>query len=87
MKTLCPYCQQDVVWRVALKSDSSIKFRMCFECDSIWTDKEIISDASGSRFDIYMSALNRRPDWMDIVRLTKCESVAPLHPEAGDEVG
>lgn len=78
MTILCPYCQEDGVWRVALRSDSSIKFRMCFECDSVWTDEQELSDKAGSRFDLHMQKLNRPVDWKDIEKLGVCESTSPV---------
>jgi transposase-like protein len=66
---LCPYCQQDAIWRVSLISQSELRFLMCFECDSVWTEDQIISDQSGTNFRDYMLACNMLPDWSDIKKI------------------
>ena len=74
---LCPFFEQDQVWRVRLKSQPQHCFAMCFECDSVWADGPAISDAAGTTFDQYVRALGRKPDWMDLERLEQVTEDAP----------
>jgi Zn-finger nucleic acid-binding protein len=67
---LCPFCQQDAVWLVRLKSSPEHQFKMCFECDSVWTDNQVVSDQAGTTFDKYMQAMGRTPNWKDIEKIT-----------------
>ena len=71
---LCPFCEQDFVWRVRLKSDPLIHFSMCFECDSVWLEDQAISDQGGTTFDKHMYSFGRVPDWEDIERIDKLGS-------------
>lgn len=82
MNILCPYCNEGAVWRVFLESDITTKFRMCFECDSVWTDYQSVSEEAGSRFDLYMKALDRNPNWNDIVKVIECASCNPILPSS-----
>lgn len=69
--TICPFCEQDVVRRVRLKSDQRVHFSMCFECDSVWLEGQAISDQAGTTFDKHMRSFSRVPDWEDIERIDK----------------
>ena len=42
---------------------------MCFECDSVWLDNQLVSDQAGTTFDKLMKSLGRIPDWKDIEKL------------------
>jgi len=66
---LCPYCQQDAIWRVRLKVKPELCFSLCFECDSVWLLDQPISDQVGTTFEKYMQALGRTADWKDIEKL------------------
>ena len=68
---ICPFCEQDFVWRVRLKSNQRIHFSMCFECDSVWGDGQTISDQAGTTFDKHMRAFGIEPDWEDIERIDR----------------
>lgn len=70
---LCPFCQQDAVWRVRLKSSPDHRFSMCFECDSVWLEKQPVTDEAGTTFDKYMRELGRVPDWNDVEKLETIE--------------
>jgi Zn-finger nucleic acid-binding protein len=66
---ICPYCQQDAVWRVNLISKPEHIFFMCFECDSVWLDNQIISDKTGTNFRDFMQLCELVPDWNDIKKI------------------
>lgn len=70
---LCPFCQQDVVWRVRLKTMPEHCFLMCFECDSVWLENQLVSDQAGTTFDKYMQSIGCAPDWKDIEKLEMVE--------------
>lgn len=70
---ICPYCGQDVVWRVRLISAPHYRFAMCFECDSVWKDNEAISEDSGTNFEQYMNEIAHPTDWTDIEKLSQIE--------------
>lgn len=59
---ICPYCQEDRVWRVALADEVEEGFphAFCYECDTFWENGDIINDTSGSNLDLYMKARGRR---------------------------
>lgn len=63
---ICPFCHQDAVWHVRLKSEPKHSFLMCFECDSVWLEGQTVSDQAGTTFDRYMESLGRNADWSDI---------------------
>ncbi|SDT36249.1 hypothetical protein SAMN05216598_5260 [Pseudomonas asplenii] len=66
---LCPFCLQDVVWRVQLKTMPEYHFLMCFECDSVWLEDQPVSDLAGTVFEKYMQSLGLAPGWKDIEKL------------------
>lgn len=66
---LCPYCQQDVVWRVRLKTSQEWQFSMCFECDSLWLDDQPVLNQVGTTFDKYAESLGLVPDWGRLEKL------------------
>jgi len=70
---LCPFCEQDAVWLVRLKSSPEHRFTMCFECDSVWLEDQVVSDQAGTTFDKYTRELGREPDWKDIEKLQMIE--------------
>jgi hypothetical protein len=67
---ICPYCGQDTVWEARLRSAPQPKFRMCFECDSVWRPGEAISDKEGTNFEEYMRELGRIADWHDVEKIS-----------------
>jgi hypothetical protein len=69
MIQICPYCQEDAVWLVKLKSTPEHRFAMCFECDSVWMPDQAITNQDGTRFDVLMIKLGRNPDWSDLERI------------------
>lgn len=73
MTALCPFCEQDMVWEVKLDSVPSRRFKMCFECDSVWTADQSVSDQYGSRFDTLMKMWGLRPDWNAVERIKMVE--------------
>jgi hypothetical protein len=73
---LCPYCEQDAVWKVELVSDPACQFSMCFECDSVWRPDQPVSELQGSTFSTYMELLDRTPDWSNIRKLEMVEKGA-----------
>lgn len=70
---ICPYCEQDVVWRVRLASAPHYRFAMCFECDSVWLDNEVISDETGTNFEKYMNDIGHPINWEEVEKLAKIE--------------
>ena len=70
---LCPFCHQDDVWYARLKSSPNLRFKICFECDSVWSENQTVSDREGSTFEKYMRGLDRVPDWKDIEKLQMVE--------------
>ena len=68
---ICPFCHQDVVWRVRLHSNPATLFMMCFECDSVWENGQPVSDQFGTTFDKYMCVLGKIPDWKDLEKIEK----------------
>ena len=48
-KIICPYCEQDYVWQVDCGEFISPEKRqkICFECQTVWNDKEDVSDKTG----------------------------------------
>jgi hypothetical protein len=63
---LCPFCEQDVVWLVRLRSAPHVEFKMCFECDSVWKPGQEITNQGGTTFEAHMKDLGLIPDWADI---------------------
>jgi RNA polymerase subunit RPABC4/transcription elongation factor Spt4 len=51
---LCPYCEQDDLWRVSIPGIDD-NAAICKECDTIWTHDEKIEDGSGINFRKFMS--------------------------------
>ena len=76
MIQICPYCQEDAVWSVRLKSAPEHRFSKCFECDSVWMQDKEITDQAGTRFDVLMANLGRTPDWSDLERIEQMETRA-----------
>jgi hypothetical protein len=70
---LCPFCEQDAVWRVRLKSCPVQSFAMCFECDSVWRDEQPISDQAGTTFDDHIRSLGMAADWEDLEKIGMVE--------------
>lgn len=70
---ICPFCHQDAVWRVQLKTASVHRFLMCFECDSVWLEGQTVSDQAGTTFDKHMQSLGRMPDWKDLEKVEMIE--------------
>jgi transcription elongation factor Elf1 len=70
---ICPYCEQDSVWKVILKTNQKFAFKMCFECDSVWRTNDLISDSTGSNFEALMNETNQPIDWTNIDRLGLAE--------------
>lgn len=66
---ICPFCHQDVVWLVRLRSALQHRFLMCFECDAVWQEDQEISDVAGTNFDHYMLGLGQAPVWDDVERV------------------
>lgn len=66
---LCPYCQQDAVWLVRLKTVPEHRFFMCFECDAVWLEDQPVSDKAGTTFDKHMQSLGLMVNWNDIEKL------------------
>lgn len=58
---ICPFCQEDRVWRVALADGTGEGFphAFCFECDTFWENGDLIDDKSGRTFKLYMQERGR----------------------------
>ena len=70
---MCPYCQQDAVWKVKMRSTPTIVFTMCYECDAVWLDGAPITNKAGMTFDKYLKSLGRIPNWQDIQKVQVIE--------------
>lgn len=70
---ICPYCEQDAVWMVKLVSLADCEFSMCFECDSVWTTNEPISDETGTNFENYVTSLGQPVDWRNVEKIAMVE--------------
>ena len=70
---ICPYCEQDAVWIIRLKSTPNTTFKMCFECDTLWDKDQLVSDESGTTFDKYMENKGAKPDWSVIEKIEMAE--------------
>ncbi len=46
---------------------------MCFECDSVWRDKQPISDQVGTTFDDYTRSVGIAADWKDLEKIEMVE--------------
>ncbi len=59
MMKICPYCEQDDLWRCDIRevADNVV---ICAECDTGWTPKEGIVYGTGKNFDDFMEAMGRR---------------------------
>lgn len=73
MTIRCPFCDEDMVWEVKLDSEPPRRFKMCFECDSVWTSDQSVSDQCGSRFDTLMKTWGLPPDWNAVERIKMVE--------------
>lgn len=58
---ICPFCQEDRVWRIALSDEHGEDFphAFCFECDTFWENGDIIDDKTGRTFKLYMQDRGR----------------------------
>ena len=76
---ICPYCEQDRVWRVAISETKLGVFphSFCYECDTFWEDGEIINDQTGVTFKYYLQERGRKLDYKILRR----------GPPAGSENG
>ncbi len=70
---LCPYCLQDALWRVRLKSSHEPSFVMCFECDAVWCAEQTFSDQNGTTYDRYMRILGEAADWENLEKIEMIE--------------
>ena len=70
---ICPYCEQDAVWEVALHTSANFRFSMCFECDSVWPQGEIISDETGTNFKDFMNSIDHPVDWSKVERIAMAD--------------
>ena len=66
---ICPYCEQDRVWRVALGDDEPNGFphAFCYECDTFWENGEVINDRSGMTFKFYLEERGKKLDY-DLIK-------------------
>lgn len=66
----CPYCDQDVVWRIAFSGERKGVFThaFCFECDTIWEDGKKIDNLAGLNYETYMENSGKKADWTIIQR-------------------
>lgn len=70
---ICPYCEQDAVWVVRLKLRPDTHFKMCFECDAVWTENQLVSDQAETTFDKYVRTQGLEPDWSGIEKIEVVE--------------
>lgn len=63
---ICPCCEGDVVWLVEL---DGYRFKMCFECDSVWPlDVEVKVDTA-QNFEKHIKEKGGRPDWSKVAKI------------------
>ncbi|MDG6095789.1 hypothetical protein LOC54_12010 [Acetobacter sp. AN02] len=64
-EVICPYCQQDRVWRIRLQGESEEGYphAFCFECDTLWENGDIINDLTGINYEDYMESKGGKADW------------------------
>lgn len=67
---ICPYCEQDRVWRVALADEASKDFShaFCYECDTFWENGEVVDDVTGRSFKLFLQERGEKLDYGLIVR-------------------
>lgn len=70
---VCPYCEQDAVWEVRLHTSVNFTFSMCFECDSVWPQGEVVSDETGTNFEDFMNSIGQPVDWSKVERIAKVD--------------
>ena len=70
---ICPYCEQDSVWKVRLHPPAEFTFAMCFECDSVWVQGDLISDQTGTNFADLMSSVGQVADWSKVEKIALVE--------------
>ena len=73
MMKVCPYCEQDDLWKVIIP-DVDENAVICGECDTVWMHDEEITYGSGKNFDSLMEAIGRVADWGAIERKSKVEA-------------
>lgn len=72
----CPYCQQDDVWEIELKSLNR-RAVMCFECDTVWDTVADVQDGKGCGYDDFMAKLGMAADWKLAEKVRKITSQLP----------
>ncbi len=70
---ICPYCEEDGVWNVSIEQIAHEKFKMCFECDTIWQNEENVEYGKGKNFESYMEEKGLKADWNKITKLGEVE--------------
>ena len=70
---LCPFCEQDAVWRVRLKTVPLHRFLMCFDCEAVWLESQPVSDQAETTFDKHMQSLGCKSDRKNIEKLEMIE--------------
>jgi uncharacterized C2H2 Zn-finger protein len=63
---ICPYCEQDKVWKVSIDNFNDETFFMCFECDTIWKENEKVEYGTGENFETFITQRGSKPDWSKI---------------------
>ena len=62
---ICPYCEQDRVWRVALTARTTGQYphAFCYECDTFWENGDIIDDQTGKTLKFYLEERGQKLDY------------------------
>jgi hypothetical protein len=63
---ICPYCEQDIIWKVLLENSDGDEYCMCFECDTIWKPGEVVMYGTGMNFESYMEREGNIADWSKV---------------------
>ena len=73
MNVICPYCEQDYVWKVRIR-DVSQNVVMCLECDTVWDSAADVGLGKGLIFERFMAERGRTADWDDVARIEQLTS-------------
>ena len=62
---ICPYCEQDRVWRVALTPYATDQYphAFCYECDTYCDNGDVIDNQSGKTLKFYLEQRGQKFDY------------------------
>ena len=71
---LCPYCEQDDLWIVAIEGLPTPDAVMCCECETVWNQGETIEYGTGANFHNFMTGHAKEANWKLVTRKHKLEA-------------